>query len=370
MKITEIKPILQFSKDADDAVIIEGKHGIGKSEIVKQYCSENGYFYTVLFLSHQEVGDLIGMPFEKNGIQYWSKPSWLVRMEEASARGEHNVLLLDELNRAQTDVLQSALQLVLERQIHEHFLPTTDGVRSQVIACINPDDDLYQVITLDPALKDRFLHLKTSEDLQGWVKWGGEKGVPDVVIHYLLENENDFHSTNEDGEGATPRSWYKLSQFLKIFEDKEVEEFQLWEIIKGKVGSSIGSKFLNFYNTHSTFIDVTKIKKFLNKYKRDISDLPEIGAELASYIKGLEQVTKVEQVNKLYHDSIEKIKDTKVTMDDEDIFTIFAMLHAFEIEVTTSVMKQWKNESVSDFMDFVKKDNKELITLITRRLKT
>jgi len=88
MKISKIKPILAAAHEADDSVLMEGLHGIGKSEIVKQYCDENDYHYTALFLSHQEVGDLIGIPvteiINNESVTLWSKPIWLQRMERAA----------------------------------------------------------------------------------------------------------------------------------------------------------------------------------------------------------------------------------------------------------------------------------------------
>ena len=84
MNISKIKPILKAAKIANDVVCLSGKHGIGKSEIVKQYSKENNYFFMPLFLSNQEVGDLIGIPTTRDDkTMVWTKPEWLVKMEEA-----------------------------------------------------------------------------------------------------------------------------------------------------------------------------------------------------------------------------------------------------------------------------------------------
>ena len=84
MDIETAKEIIVAAAIADDTVIIEGVHGIGKSGIVKQFATENNYHIETLFLSHQEVGDITGIPkmIEKNGspVTIWSMPIWLQRM--------------------------------------------------------------------------------------------------------------------------------------------------------------------------------------------------------------------------------------------------------------------------------------------------
>ena len=88
MNINEVKGIIRAAALADDTVIIEGLHGIGKSEAAKQIMEEDDYHMETLFLSHQEVGDLIGTPHTimdgDTAITTWSVPIWLDRMNNAA----------------------------------------------------------------------------------------------------------------------------------------------------------------------------------------------------------------------------------------------------------------------------------------------
>jgi MoxR-like ATPase len=43
-------------------------------------------------------------------------------MEEANKKGQECILFFDELNRAQRDVRQIALQITLEKRLHDHIL--------------------------------------------------------------------------------------------------------------------------------------------------------------------------------------------------------------------------------------------------------
>jgi len=87
--------ILETAKRSDENVLIEGVHGIGKSQRVKEYALSHNMHLEILYLSHQEVGDLIGMPTIVNNTTVWTKPSWLVRMDEASKNGQECLLFLD-----------------------------------------------------------------------------------------------------------------------------------------------------------------------------------------------------------------------------------------------------------------------------------
>jgi len=370
MNISNVKPILKASMQADDSVIMEGLHGIGKSGIVKQYCAENDYFYTVLFLSHQEVGDLIGMPITEGKVMYWTKPSWLVRMEEAANEGKHNVLLLDELNRAQTDVLNSALQLVLERQIHEHFLPIVNGVRTQVIACTNPSNDdrvNYMVQALDPALLDRFLYLPVEIDPESWLEWARKNNVNKIVRDFIVDNQSKLHFTpdGEDEVGATPRSWTQLAKFVDIFDS--IDESNILYIIRGKVGSALGSEFYLFYQNYSNNISIEDIEKFIKKEYKKEKDFSELGKKLKDFTSDMESITLLEHINLLFDRDKEmfKDKDTK----DTDFLSIFVMLYSFEMELLTSFLKDKKINDKEYFYAFMKKDlNRELARKIKNKV--
>jgi ABC-type cobalamin/Fe3+-siderophores transport system ATPase subunit len=87
MLISNIRSVLEICFKSNETLMIEGPHGIGKSEVVANFATENNMHNETLFLSNQEVGDLIGMPrsIERNGevIHTWTKPIWLQKMEEA-----------------------------------------------------------------------------------------------------------------------------------------------------------------------------------------------------------------------------------------------------------------------------------------------
>jgi hypothetical protein len=334
-----MKDIFKIAHLSNDAVRMVGLHGIGKSQVVEQFAKENDYHIETLFLSQNEVADLIGIPDMKDGITYWTKPIWLKRMEDASASGKHCVLFLDELARAPIEVRQSALQLVLEGRIHEHWLPQLDGIKSLIVAADNPAEE-YQTDELDPALLDRFGNYTVSVDVNGWLKWARLNNINPVITDYIAEYSDKLHWIPEDDndKGATPRSWAKLSNLLVNAENAGVNKGILAEIIKSKLGETIGYSFLHFYNDYVKIVKPQDIEKAIGKYEKTVDGFKAKAKEIKSITENIEALAASELAN--------KIKDlTKKDDKWNDILAIY--LDSLNVEVFVSIIKTWK-ESEED----------------------
>lgn len=336
MDIQSTKQVIEAAFLADDTVIMEGPHGIGKSNIVKQFANEKDFHLEELFLSHQEVGDLIGIPhtIDRDGLTLttWSMPIWLQRMHKAAAQGKHSVLFLDELNRAPIDVRQSALQLVLERQIHEHFLPVVNGVRTLVVAAINPASD-YQVDELDPALLDRFLHVTVEADIKAFLSWGRKNGVNQIVLDYLGEFPDRLHWTPADGGiGATPRSWTKLGHFLDHVE--KIPEEILFQIMKGKVGTEIASQFYSFFKNYVDVVKAEDIEQLVRDNQNTMESIEELAELVAERMSKAEAIQKTEMAHQLAQRNMKK----------DDILPFLVYLYSLEIEICVGFLKGYRKD--------------------------
>lgn len=362
MDIQTAREILSAAALADDAVIIEGVHGIGKSGIVKQFAEEENYHIEELFLSHQEVGDIIGIPntVELNGVTVttWSVPIWLQRMKTAASTGKKCVLFLDELNRAPIDVRQSALQLVLERKIHEHELPSVDGERTFVVAAVNPSDQ-YQVDELDPALLDRFLHILVEPDAKAWLSWARRKNVNQVVRDFITEYPDRIHWTPADGGvGATPRSWAKLGDFM----DKvnQIPEGILFQIMKGKVGAELASQFYTFFRNYANVVKLKDIEDIVNEHKDSVSTVEELAEFIRDKIRNTESIQKSELA--------QQIRDKYVK--EKDMLPLLAYLYALDVEICVAFLKGFRQDDASGFKRLVALDaeinNKLLFSRIVK----
>ena len=403
--LTTLEKLYEVAHKTDVSVIIEGPHGIGKSDSVKQFAKRHGAHLETLFLSHQEVADLIGIPHltEEDGkpVTKWSKPIWLKRLEDAAKEGKKTILFLDELNRAPTDVRQSALQLVLEKEIHEHKLPKTkigdEEYECFIVAAINPSDDgSYQVDELDPALFDRFLYYVLTVDPDRWLEWARKNDVHRVIIKFISEHKDRLHRPSENDKiYPTPRSWFKLSSLLKEYEETfgdEGDDATLMALVSGKIGPSIAAQFVNYYKSNSIVTTEDVIKEAEKLYKKYVIDAgiddsvmkEEFDVDNSDYMKRAKELSSAlekagEELKEKYIKDLEvpMIKDLidnfksiylnekKYKAGDADYYKMIpfiVFLYALPIEILASTIKGIKEQSINSdnsdvsamFMDFAK----------------
>ena len=403
--LSTLEKLYEVAHRTNVSVIIEGPHGIGKSESVKEFAKRHNAHLETLFLSHQEVADLIGIPHlsEEDGkpVTKWSKPIWLKRLEDAAKAGKKTILFLDELNRAPTDVRQSALQLVLEKQIHEHRLPKSviDGKEFDcfIVAAINPSDDgNYQVDELDPALFDRFLHYVLTVDPDRWIEWARKNDIHRVIIKYISEHKDRLHKPSENDKiYPTPRSWAKLSDLLKEYEETfgdEGDDATLMALVSGKIGPSIAAQFVNYYKSNSIVTTEDVIKEAEKLYKKYVIDagvddsvmkeefdvdndnymrrakelsmaLEKAGAELnKKYIKDLEVPMIKDLIDNFKNIYLNEKTYKAGDADYYKMIPFIVFLYALPIEILASTVKGIKEQSINSedpnvstmFMDFAK----------------
>ena len=361
MKIAKIKQAIKIAHGADDAVHMIGPHGIGKSEIVKEFAKENGFHCEILQLPILEVSDLIGMPditeTKYGKVTEWAAPEWVQRVKEANANGTPVVVFLDELGRASIDIRQASLQLVLEKRVNEHYFENVVFVVAD-----NPSDE-YDTADFDMALEDRFQTYEVEADIGDWLKYARKASVMDVVRDYLAEYPEKLHFTPEtDGEkGSSPRAWKKLSDNLKVNTDNDF----VFSLIRSKVGKTLGTNFFHFYNNYIKVVKVEDIVKAIGTAKIDTEDAQrKVAKKLKKITKDIEVISAQELANKLL-DQVEKIGSE----------TVLVYLASLNLEVAASILKAWKeskeeNESKFYLGGFIQaQPNKWFIRELTQSVK-
>ena len=257
MKINDIKSFAGslIDKGVQVPLLLVGSMGVGKSQIFAQLAKEKNMRIVDLRLAQMEACDLIGMPYrdEHNRTQ-WAQPGWWPNADE-------NVLiLLDELNRAPTDVRQAIFQLVLDRKLHTHTLPKG----CFVFAAVNPDNGEYQVEALDKAMLRRFCVLTVTPDTDAWLAYAKGK-VSDSLTEFISTNRGLLF-TPEDFKvdvKPTPDSYRMLDEMLKT---NVVPREHQSEIFRGLIGTEAATTLIKWLD--AAFSKPVSGTEILTDYKK------------------------------------------------------------------------------------------------------
>lgn len=257
-------------------IMLVGRHGIGKSEILTEYYENKGLRVIPLFLGQMsDPGDLIGLPSvegdntrplrdfgprcsgDRGGAaglggsarMHFIPPYWFPIDDKPI------VLFLDELNRARPEILQAVMDLTLNRSLAGHVLPKG----SRIIAAINEGEE-YQLTTLDPALVSRFNIYEFRPTVQEWLLWAAEHEVDQRVINFIQADPTFLDGLPEQKMGEDTglerypdrRAWIRVSECLTEVTPsgakKQVETLSEddLDLIAGIIGASAASRFYAF----------------------------------------------------------------------------------------------------------------------------
>jgi MoxR-like ATPases len=265
---TELLQVLDITPP-DHNIMLVGRHGIGKSEILTDYFSGKGMPVVALFLGQMsDPGDLIGIPNrnEQTGKTDFMPPYWF------PLDGRPIVLFLDELNRARPEILQTIMDLALNRKLAGRQLPPG----SRIISAVNAGDE-YQLTDLDPALVSRFNILNFRPTVQEWLLWARKTGVDGRVTDFIEENPIWLDKDPDAKEGAdtgldkTPdrRGWKRVSDIIS-------GSSELGGTLTKAISSVVGPK------AASALISNVSTRKIVSG-REVLSAFPKVRERLAGY---------------------------------------------------------------------------------------
>lgn len=202
--------IVPFVVNEAKPVLIRGRHGIGKSELVYQIAEQLEMPVVERRASQMTEGDLVGLPSINGNRTSFNPPDWFKQACENPV-----VLFLDEVDRAVIEVRQGIFELTDSRKLNGHKLH--EGTR--IFAAVNGGKHAqnYQVGEMDPAELDRWTVFDVEPTVQDWLAWAKEK-VENVVFSFIQSNH--AHLEHVDGEFEpnkkypSRRSWKRCSDTL------------------------------------------------------------------------------------------------------------------------------------------------------------
>jgi hypothetical protein len=353
VNITELKQLLEATP-ASHNIMLVGNHGIGKSEILTEFFKEKGMPVVALFLGQMaDPGDLIGLPCkdEKTGKTDFMPPYWF------PVDGKPIVLFLDELNRARPEILQTVMDLALNRKLAGKMLP--EG--SRIISAVNAGDQ-YQLTDLDPALVSRFNIVNFKPTAEEWLLWARKTNLDSRVISFIDENRIWLDKDPDAKEGAdtgldkTPdrRAWKRVSDIIHGKDElKEIDT----KIISSIVGPKAASAFIQNAATRKLITGREILTGF---------DKAKVRDKLADY--GIHQLSVVNEG--IYrHLEVEKVREKDVETYTKNLMDYFEYLTKNRKEAAAHFANIYVQQTYQQAISFIATKAPLLVMLLVRYVK-
>ena len=330
-------------------IMLVGNHGIGKSEILTEFFKEKGMNVIALFLGQMaDPGDLIGLPCkdEKSGKTDFMPPYWF------PTDGKPIVLFLDELNRARPEILQTVMDLALNRKLAGRYLPQG----SRIISAVNAGDQ-YQLTDLDPALVSRFNIVNFAPTTEEWLLWAKKNGLDNRVVNFIAENRIWLDKDPDSKEGAdtgldkTPdrRAWKRVSDV--ICGKDELKEIDT-KIISSIVGPKAAAAFINNSAVNKILTGREVLEKFNTK---------KVQETLSGY--GIHQLSVVNEG--IYRClEVEKVKKNDTALFSENLESYFQYLTKKKKEAAAHFATQYVKSIYPKAVEFIATNSSTLVYML------
>ena len=225
--------------------LVSGKHGIGKSQMVKSIARDLGGVCITIEGGTLKEGEITGLPYQykdENGqIRFRFLPYYAVeriqaeekRLFELSGKaaadetlsGDENryaqndlspeekidamrngavrpvILFIDEINRTENSVYKELMNILLTRSVNGYTFPWWVFF----VGAMNPStqNSVYATNEMDPAQLDRFLKIKVGDNTREWLNYGKETGVDPRILAFIKDNMKNLVSAKLGASVAT-----------------------------------------------------------------------------------------------------------------------------------------------------------------------
>jgi len=247
-------------------VLLRGRHGVGKSQVVYQIAEARNLPVVERRASQMTEGDLLGLPdtadlSDGRKATTWNAPDWLVTACEQPV-----LLFLDEVDRATMEVRQGLFELTDSRKINGWNLhPET-----LIVAAVNGGEHgaQYQVGEMDPAELDRWTVFDVEPSTEDWLTWASDN-VDAILWDFINQNRQHLeHSDDFEPNKVYPsrRSWARFNDTAGV---------------TGVFGEDGDSNLL--FNLATAFVGfeaAVSLRDFIEKYEWQVTieDLLDNGA--------------------------------------------------------------------------------------------
>ena len=290
--------VVSDKKDLAITPLISGKHGIGKSQMIKSVADDLGGVCITIEGGTLKEGEITGLPYQyrdgNGNVRFRFLPYYAVeRVQNAQKRlfelsgkvsednaldGDENryaledvtpaqkldmlksgeikpvIIFIDEINRTENAVYKELMNILLTRSVNGYRFPWW----VLFVGAMNPStqNSLYATNEMDPAQLDRFLKIKVSDNTKEWLNYGKRTGISPEILSFIKDNlsNNDKELQDDEKPSPSPRGWDMVDTLLKseplvrdFFTEKENDpktvEKDMKNLVSAKLGSSVATMF-------------------------------------------------------------------------------------------------------------------------------
>ena len=282
--------------------LISGKHGIGKSAIVKTVAKDLGGTCITIEGGTLKEGEVTGLPYQyenaQGEAQFKFLPYYAVEriqeqekllFEQAGKTIEENdvlsgtenryaqndlapqekidlllsgkvkpvIIFVDEINRTENTVYKELMNILLTKTVNGYQFPWWVFF----VGAMNPStqNSVYATNEMDPAQLDRFLKLKVTSNTSEWIRYGKKAGISPAILQFIKENpkclsESAAELDDEEKPTPSPRGWDMVDTILSsepllqpFFTAKENSENVVAKDMKELVAAKLGGTVATMY---------------------------------------------------------------------------------------------------------------------------
>jgi len=238
-------------------VLLRGRHGVGKSQVVYQIADGVGLPVVERRASQMTEGDLVGLPSIDGDRTTFNPPDWFKEACETAC-----VLFLDEVDRATIEVRQGIFELTDSRKLNGHNLhPDT-----LIIAAVNGGEhgEQYQVGEMDPAELDRWTVFDVEPTVEDWLDWA-KNNMHALVWDFINNNRAHLEHTGDfEPNKVYPsrRSWDRFNECVTtglLLDEPKENLGTLYELGVSFIGFEAAVSFRDFAQNYQSLVTPTDI---------------------------------------------------------------------------------------------------------------
>jgi AAA domain (dynein-related subfamily) len=247
----KLQTFLEGSIRAKRRVLVKGKPGIGKSDIVGGAAKAVGAELVLMHPSISDPTDYKGMPaLTASGSEAHFLPFGdLARLCKTR---KPTVAFLDDIGQAAPAVQAALMQLILARSVNG------TGISPEVvfIGATNDTSHMAGVAGMIEPLKSRWdtiVELEVSVD--DWSNWALDAGLPAELVAFIRFRPallSDFKPTKEIRNSPCPRTWASVGGWLK-------DGVKDLEVFTGAVGEGAATEFYSFLDLYASLPSLDQI---------------------------------------------------------------------------------------------------------------